>query len=78
MNNLAKNAYDLKSFKRSQSKLCDNAAFDGDNKLEIDYDYYKSIAVEPVGRLLVNINNQIYDQIVSNLGISKQRIKNIK
>jgi hypothetical protein len=30
-------------------------------KLVIDYDYYKSVVVEPVGRLLRDINSQIYD-----------------
>lgn len=34
--------------------------------------------MEPVGRLLANINDQIYDQIVKILDISKHRIKNIR
>lgn len=46
--------------------------------MEIDYDYYKSVIVEPVGKLLGSINVQIYDQIVKILDISKRRIKNIR
>lgn len=52
--------------------------YDTENKLELDYDHYKSIVVEPVGRLLANINSQIYDQIVKILDISKHRIKNVR
>lgn len=33
------------------------AEYDNENKLELDYDHYKSIVVEPVGRLLANIND---------------------
>lgn len=61
----------MKSYKHSQK-------YDSENKLELDYDHYKSIVVEPVGRLLANINDQIYDQIVKILDISKHRVKNVR
>lgn len=34
--------------------------------------------MEPVGRLLANINDQIYDRIVDILKISKTRVKHLK
>lgn len=52
--------------------------FTPERALEIDYDYYKSVIVEPVGRLLHHINSNLYDQLVEILEISKRRRKDLK
>lgn len=52
--------------------------FTPENALEIDYDYYKSVIVEPIGRLLLHINNTLYEQLVTILDISKRRRKDLK
>ena len=52
--------------------------FTPENPLEIDFDYYKSVIVEPLGRLLHHINSNLYDQLVEILDISKRRRKDLK
>ena len=46
--------------------------------LEIDFDYYKSVIMEPIGRLLSHINSQLFDQLVEIFGVSKKRQKALK
>lgn len=41
-----------------------NIENEAEKRLEVDYDHYKSVVIEPIGRLLCNINDKIYDQLV--------------
>ena len=75
---LAKCAHSVRAYDRSKSTNINKSEFTPEKALEIDYDYYKSEIVEPVGRLLLHINESIYDQLVTVLDISKKRRKTLK
>lgn len=54
----------MRTFKKSQCNSVNNIENEPDKRLEVDYDHYKSVVIEPIGRLLCNINDKIYDQLV--------------